>query len=153
MNKKSKTALSANETNSFLRRILIVFPYLWLVLFFLIPFLYVFKISFSTPILAQPPYSQIFDFIQNFTNWLKVTWDNYLFILEDNLYWISYLKSIKVYQNLHGFENPYLSNPNMNLGMIYLKEGSYEKAIEYFSKALEISSKFYGDDISYRRNL
>ena len=96
MNKKSKTALSANETNSFLRRILIVFPYLWLVLFFLIPFLYVFKISFSIPILAQPPYSQIFDFSQNFTNWLKLTWDNYLFILEDNLYWISYLKSIKV---------------------------------------------------------
>ena len=96
MNKKSKTALSANGTNSFLRRTLIVFPYLWLVLFFLIPFLYVFKISFSTPILAQPPYSQIFDFSQNFTNWLKLTWDNFLFFLEDNLYWISYLKSIKV---------------------------------------------------------
>ena len=96
MNKKSKTALSAIDTDSVLRRALIVFPYLWLVLFFLIPFLYVFKISFSTPILAQPPYSQIFDFSQNFTNWIKLTWDNYLFILEDNLYWISYLKSIKV---------------------------------------------------------
>ena len=27
-----------------------------------------------------------------------------------------YLKSIKAYQNLLGFVNPYLSNPNMNLG-------------------------------------
>ena len=76
MNKKSKTALSAIDTDSVLRRALIVFPYLWLVLFFLIPFLYVFKISFSTPILAQPPYSQIFDFSQNFKNYSNKDIDN-----------------------------------------------------------------------------
>ena len=71
-------------------------PYFWLLLFFFIPFLYVFQISFSTPILAQPPYSKILNLSGDFSNWLQATLDNYLFLLEDNLYWMSYLKSVKV---------------------------------------------------------
>ena len=47
-----------------------------------------------------------------------------------------------------------LSNPNMNLGSIYVEEGSYEKALGYFFKALESSSRFYGEkNNTYRRNL
>ena len=36
-------------------------PYLWLVAFFLLPFLIVFKISLSQNAIAQPPYVPLFD--------------------------------------------------------------------------------------------
>ncbi len=78
------------------RRIVIVLPYLWLMLFFLVPFAIVFKISFSDPIVAQPPFTPLFDQSQNFLNWFQGSLNNYLFLLEDNLYWVSYLRSIKV---------------------------------------------------------
>ena len=78
------------------RRIVIVLPYLWLVLFFLVPFAIVFKISFSDPIVAQPPFTPLFDQSQNFLNWFQGSLNNYLFLLENNLYWVSYLRSIKV---------------------------------------------------------
>ena len=47
------------------RRIVIVLPYLWLLLFFLVPFMLVFKISFSDPIVAQPPFTPLFDHTLN----------------------------------------------------------------------------------------
>ena len=78
------------------RRIVIVLPYLWLILFFLVPFAIVFKISFSAPIVAQPPFTPLFDQSQSFLNWFQGSLNNYLFLLEDNLYWVSYLRSIKV---------------------------------------------------------
>ena len=78
------------------RRIVIVLPYLWLILFFLVPFAIVFKISFSDPIVAQPPFTPLFDQSQSFLNWFQGSLNNYLFLLEDNLYWVSYLRSIKV---------------------------------------------------------
>jgi putrescine transport system permease protein len=78
------------------RWVVIVLPYLWLVLFFLIPFAIVFKISFSDPIVAQPPFTPLFDQSQNFLNRFQGSLNNYLFLLEDNLYWVSYLRSIKV---------------------------------------------------------
>ncbi len=78
------------------RWIVIVLPYLWLVLFFLVPFAIVFKISFSDPIVAQPPFTPLFDQSQNFLNRFQGSLNNYLFLLEDNLYWVSYLRSIKV---------------------------------------------------------
>ena len=36
-------------------------PYLWLVAFFLVPFLIVLKISLSQTAIAQPPYTPVFD--------------------------------------------------------------------------------------------
>ena len=44
------------------RRFVIGVPYFWLLLFFLAPFAIVFKISFATPIVALPPFTQLFDF-------------------------------------------------------------------------------------------
>jgi putrescine transport system permease protein len=69
---------------------------LWLFLFFLVPFGIVFKISLADPIVAQPPFTALFDFGANAKNWLHATFDNYLFLTEDNLYWISYFNSIKI---------------------------------------------------------
>jgi putrescine transport system permease protein len=78
------------------RNFVIGLPYLWLFLFFLVPFGIVFKISLADPIVAQPPFTALFDFGANAKNWLHATFDNYLFLTEDNLYWISYFNSIKI---------------------------------------------------------
>ncbi len=78
------------------RRFVIVAPYLWLFIFFLAPFAIIFKISFADPIVAQPPFTPLFNFSVQADKWFYFTLDNYRFLLEDNLYWISYLKSFKI---------------------------------------------------------
>ena len=76
------------------RQCVIYLPYAWLALFFLAPFLIVFKISFSDPLLAQPPFTPLFDWTQRGLDAIHATWDNYAFLFSDNLYALSYLKSI-----------------------------------------------------------
>jgi putrescine transport system permease protein len=78
------------------RACVILIPYAWLLLFFLAPFAIVFKISFADPLVAQPPFSPMFDWTEGAQQWLLATFDNYAFLLEDKLYWVSYLRSIKI---------------------------------------------------------
>ncbi len=78
------------------RSFVISLPYVWLVVFFLIPFLFVFKISFSDPVIGQPPFTPLFDWSKDSFSAFLGTLDNYRFLTEDNLYWISYLKSAKI---------------------------------------------------------
>ncbi len=78
------------------RTIVISLPYAWLLLFFLAPFAIVFKISFADPLVAQPPFTPFFDWAADSGDRLLATLDNYRFLLEDKLYWVSYLKSIKI---------------------------------------------------------
>lgn len=79
-----------------LERTLIALPYLWLTLFFLVPFLIVFKISLAEPLLALPPYTALFDFSQDAVSWVRVTLDNFLFVLQDELYLYTYWSSVKI---------------------------------------------------------
>ena len=78
------------------RGFVIATPYLWLLFFFLIPFAIVLKISFADPLVAQPPFSDFFDWSGGATDRVLATFDNYRFLLEDRLYLVSYLKSIKI---------------------------------------------------------
>ncbi len=71
-------------------------PYLWLLLFFLIPFVIVLKISFSDAQIAMPPYQPLFDWIGEKVLQIKLNFGNYAFLVEDNLYWKAYLNSILV---------------------------------------------------------
>jgi len=64
------------------RRVAIAAPYLWLLVFFLTPFAIILKISLADPVYAQPP----------FTNTVSI--ENYLFLLTDKLYVITYLRSV-----------------------------------------------------------
>ncbi len=72
-------------------------PYLWLLAFFAAPFLIVLKISFSEPVVAQPPYAPTWDdwgaVADYFAN-LNV--GNYLFLFEDPLYVSTYLSSVRI---------------------------------------------------------
>jgi len=42
-------------------RLAAIAPYLWMVVFFLVPFLFVLKIGLSQTAIAQPPYMPVFD--------------------------------------------------------------------------------------------
>jgi len=71
-------------------------PYLWLLLFFLVPFVIVLKISFSTAQIAMPPYEPLLHWATEQVVQVKLNLGNYLFLVEDDLYWMAYLNSIKV---------------------------------------------------------
>ena len=87
---------NAGKRDRLWRTVVIAAPYVWLLLFFLAPFAIVFKISFADPLVAQPPFSPFFDWSAETGSRILATLDNYSFLLEDKLYWISYLKSIKI---------------------------------------------------------
>jgi putrescine transport system permease protein len=70
-------------------------PYLWLGVFFLIPFLLVLKISFSEPQLAQPPYGPLWETADDGSVEVTATTDNYVFLVEDPFYKDAYLKALR----------------------------------------------------------
>jgi putrescine transport system permease protein len=71
-------------------------PFFWLLLFFLIPFVIVLKISFSESQIAMPPYQPLFEWAGEKALQIKLNFANYLFLIEDNLYWKAFLTSIWV---------------------------------------------------------
>jgi len=78
------------------QRLVVGVPLLWLVLFFLVPFLIVFKISFSEVRLAMPPYAPLWEWAGEQIVAVQLNLGNYLFLLTDDLYVSSYLYSLKV---------------------------------------------------------
>jgi len=81
-------------------RLVVWLPYAWLVVFFLVPFLIVLKISLSETAIAQPPYVPVLDFTAGFRGVKDfvagLSFANYFTIAGDYLYMFSYLKSLKV---------------------------------------------------------
>lgn len=72
------------------RRYAVALPYVWLLIFFLAPFAIILKISMADPVIAQPPFTPLFDDAGGFQG----TADNFGFLLTDKLYVITYLKSV-----------------------------------------------------------
>ena len=72
------------------RRYAVAIPYVWLLIFFLTPFAIILKISMADPVIAQPPFTPLFDDAGGFQG----TADNFGFLLTDKLYVITYLKSV-----------------------------------------------------------
>ncbi|HVW68736.1 MAG TPA: ABC transporter permease subunit, partial [Steroidobacteraceae bacterium] len=77
------------------RRLVAGIPLLWLLLFFLVPFIIVFKISFSEVRLAMPPYAPLWQWVNGHLS-IKPHFGNYAFLFTDPLYVSSYLYSLKV---------------------------------------------------------
>ncbi len=69
-------------------------PTLWLLLFFLVPFIIVFKISISDARLGMPPYEPLWTWISTQAIQLKLNFANYAFLWEDALYGSAYLNSL-----------------------------------------------------------
>jgi putrescine transport system permease protein len=81
-------------------RLAAIAPYLWMVLFFLVPFGFVLKISLSQTAIAQPPYMPKFDLTVGFAATraalAALSLDNFKLLVSDDLYILSYLRSLVV---------------------------------------------------------
>lgn len=78
------------------RSIVIIIPYLWLLIFFLMPFVIVLKISIAESIIARPPVSPLFDFAEEGLVNIRIIWDNFYLILSDEFYALTYVNSLRI---------------------------------------------------------
>ena len=78
------------------RRLVLVVPYVWLTLFFLVPLVIVFGISFSTPKIAMPPIEPLLSYGADKVLQLRLYLSNYTFIADDSLYLAAFANSVKV---------------------------------------------------------
>jgi putrescine transport system permease protein len=82
------------------RALVPVVPFLWLAVFFLLPFLIVLKISLSDPATAQPPYRPLLDWsggfeaLRTFVSSLDV--ENFQTLFGDDLYFGAALSSLRI---------------------------------------------------------
>ncbi len=74
----------------------VAFPYAWLLLFFLAPFLIILKISLAVPMVAQPPFSALLEWGEDGFEGIRATLSNYAFLFQDGYYGIIYLSSLKM---------------------------------------------------------
>src|SRR3954468_21783449 len=81
-------------------RLSVIAPYVWMVLFFLVPFGFVLKISLSQTAIAQPPYVPLFEFTEGWqaikAAFAALSPDNFKLLISDSLYITSYLRSLFV---------------------------------------------------------
>jgi putrescine transport system permease protein len=88
------------RSGSFGARLVVWLPYAWLIVFFLVPFLIVLKISLSQTAIALPPYVPVLDLaagwdgFKSFLGGLGL--DNYATLFSDQIYGLSYLKSLEI---------------------------------------------------------
>jgi putrescine transport system permease protein len=81
------------------RRLVFMLPFGWLLLFFLVPFLIVLKLSFSEPMLAQPPYAPLLQWAHEAgASYLRIQLNlsNYLRLFEEETYFAAYLTSLQI---------------------------------------------------------
>ena len=90
----------SEPTHSRNSRLIILVPYLWLILFLLIPFLIVLKLSLSQTAMSQPPYAPLLDLAEGLAGLRAfidaLSLDNYRTLFFDTLYIASFLKSLEI---------------------------------------------------------
>lgn len=77
------------------RQLVIGVPFIWMFLFFMLPFIIVLKISFAEADVAIPPYTEIFNVIEQKLQ-LILNLGNYAMLTDDELYIAAYLGSLKM---------------------------------------------------------
>jgi putrescine transport system permease protein len=96
------------ETNSGLKKrllhslqhnwksVVVFVPYFWLLLFFLAPFLIVLKISLAEATIASPPFLPMTEWVDEGIIQVKLVFENFIYLWEDDLYFKTYLNSVKI---------------------------------------------------------
>src|ERR1700694_6164620 len=77
------------------RWLIILPPLLFLVIFFLIPFAFAFKISFAETATRVPPFTDVISFTRDHHLQLTLTLGNYRYLLTDDVYGYAYLYSLR----------------------------------------------------------
>jgi putrescine transport system permease protein len=88
-------ATNGHDSKRWLRRA-VMLPYVWLLLFFLAPFLIILKISFAEPVIGQPPFTALLEWSARGFEGIRATFENYAFLFQDGYYGIIYLASLKM---------------------------------------------------------
>jgi len=70
-------------------------PFFWLLLFFLVPFILVVKISFADQQLGIPPYTELTSYAEGVWH-IALDFSHYAFLLQDTLYFATYVNSVVV---------------------------------------------------------
>lgn len=76
-------------------KLVVGIPMLWLLVFFLLPFIIVAKISLAQSDIAIPPYTAMFEWVDSRLA-VFVDFSSYLWLTEDTLYLDAYLNSIQI---------------------------------------------------------
>jgi putrescine transport system permease protein len=75
----------------------VIVPYIWLLLFFVAPFLIIVKISLSDTAIAMPPYTPVFEGFGALGDFIsQLDFEIYVFLTDDQLYILSYLSSLRI---------------------------------------------------------
>ncbi|KQV23358.1 spermidine/putrescine ABC transporter permease [Pseudomonas sp. Root329] len=77
------------------RQLVIGVPFIWLFMFFMLPFFIVLKISFAEADVAIPPYTEIYSYLDQKVQ-LLLNLSNYAMLAGDELYIAAYLGSLKM---------------------------------------------------------
>lgn len=81
-------------------RLAAIVPYVWMALFFLVPFAFVLKISLSQTAIAQPPYEPVFDLTAGWESlraaFAALSIDNFKLLGSDDIYVFAYVRSLTV---------------------------------------------------------
>lgn len=91
----TRSAGDGDHSRHWLRRAVSV-PYLWLLIFFLAPFVIILKISVADPVVALPPFTPLLEWGQQGFEGIRATFENYAFLFRDGYYGIIYLSSLKM---------------------------------------------------------
>ena len=94
--RRSLAAQIGHFVQSRWRGIIVFIPFAWLLLFFLAPFFIVAKISVAELAIASPPFTSMFEWDEFGALTIRFVFDNYTYILSDNLYFLTYLNSLKI---------------------------------------------------------
>lgn len=70
-------------------------PYLWLLLFFAVPFVIILMISFARTQVGSPPYTWLLEYVDGAFS-LKLNLGSYAALVKDNQYVLAYLSSIRI---------------------------------------------------------
>jgi putrescine transport system permease protein len=71
-------------------------PYMWLFLFFLVPFILIAKISFSSAQIGMPPFSAIFEWSDDYLLQMRFNFTNYVSLLQDSFYGEAFVSSLQI---------------------------------------------------------
>ena len=78
------------------RTLVIAVPMLWFLVFFLVPFFVLGRISLAEAIIARPPYTPLWERMPDGTLTIIASLENFRFLLADRLYANAYLSSIRI---------------------------------------------------------
>lgn len=86
----------SNRLQSGWKTVVTIVPFFWLLIFFLLPFFIVLKISLAELRIASPPFTSLIQWADDGAMTIRLVFDNFAYLWEDELYVNTYLNSIKI---------------------------------------------------------